>query len=57
MDDCTKRWKALRDKFVRELKKVKKRKSGDSGPVYVHVSCWAHFHNMSFLQDSVRHRT
>ena len=24
----------MRDKFVRELKKVKGRKSGDSGPVY-----------------------
>ena len=28
------RWKAMRDKFVRELKKVKGRKSGDAGPRY-----------------------
>ena len=36
MDDNIKRWKVLRDKFVRELKKVKSEKSGDT-------SCWAHF--------------
>lgn len=54
VDECMKKWKGLRDKFVRELKKVKLRKSGDSGPMY--VSCWAYFDSMSFLKDSVRHR-
>ena len=33
MEDCTRRWKAIRDKFVRELKKVKIKKSGDAGLV------------------------
>ena len=54
ISECMKKWKALRDKFVRELKNVKLRKSGDSRPKY--VSCWAYFDNMSFLKDSVRHR-
>ena len=33
-EECTARWKSLRDKFVRELKKVKGGKSGDAGPPY-----------------------
>ena len=48
------RWKTMRDKYVRELKKVKCRKSGDAGPPY--VSCWPLFGMMSFLNDTVRHR-
>ena len=38
MEDCVRKWKSLRDKFVREIKKVKEKKSGDPGPSY--VSCW-----------------
>ena len=45
----------MRDKYVRELKKVKHRKSGDAGPPY--VSCWPLFGMMSFLNDTVKHRT
>lgn len=29
IDDCKKKWKSLRDYFVRELRKKKRRKSGD----------------------------
>jgi hypothetical protein len=53
--DCQKRWKGLRDKFVREIKKVKKKKSGDEGPAY--VSCWPHFQAMMFVSDTIKHRT
>lgn len=55
VDDCMKRWKCLRDKFVRELKKTKKKKSGDSGPSY--ISCWSLFDSLLFLTDSVKHRS
>ena len=48
ISECMKKWKALRDKFVRELIKVKLRKSGDSGPKY--VSCCAYFDNMFFFE-------
>ena len=29
------KWKGLRGKFVRELKKVRKKKTGEEGPAYV----------------------
>ena len=31
-DDVQKRWKCFRDRFVREQKKIKEKKSGDPGP-------------------------
>lgn len=40
--------------FVKELKKVKKKKTGDKGPQY--VSRWPFFDNMLFLADTVKHR-
>ena len=52
IDECMKKWKALRDKTIRELK-IKLMKS-DSGKMY--VSCWVYFDNMSFLKHSVHHR-
>ena len=52
MNDGMKRWKVLHDKFVRELKKVKSKKSGDAGPSYTSTSCWAHIESLLFLQDS-----
>ena len=54
MEDCIKRWKALHDRFVRELKKVKAKKTGDAGPAY--VSCWPLFQTLPFLSDTVKHR-
>ena len=54
VEDAMKKWKNLRDYFVRENKKVKKRLSGSKGPPY--VSRWPLFDIMSFLTDSVRHR-
>lgn len=38
MEACQRRWKTIRDRYVRELKKVKKkRKTGEAGPPYVPV--------------------
>ena len=31
-EQCSKKWKSLRDKYVRELKKINKPVSGDPGP-------------------------
>ena len=47
-----KKWNVLKDKFIRELKKVKKRKSGEEGQVY--VSCWRFFVQMMFISDTVK---
>ena len=54
MEDCCKRWKALRDRFISEMKKVKAKKSGEPGPSY--TSNWPFFHTISFVADTVRHR-
>ena len=40
---------------MRELKKVKKKKTGEPGPAY--ISCWPLFDAMLFLSDSVKHRS
>lgn len=40
---------------MREVKKVKEKKSGDPGPSY--VSCWPLFDLMPFVADTVKHRT
>ena len=52
--ECATRWKAMRDKFVRELKKVKGGKSGDAGPAY--SPTWPLFDVLLFLTDTVKHR-
>ena len=44
----------LRDRLVRELKKVTSKKSGDEGPVY--VSSWPYYNIISFLGPTVKHR-
>jgi Adh transcription factor 1 len=49
-----KRWKSLRDRFVREAKKVKENATPDGGSGY--VPPWSLFHSMTFLMDSIRHR-
>ena len=54
VDQVVKKWKYLRDRYVKELRKVKKRKSGDEGPAY--CPRWKLYSCLSFLQDSVRHR-
>ena len=54
MELCSKRWRLIRDKFVRELKKTKKGKSGDKGPPP--NSTWVLFDIMSFVGDTVKHK-
>ena len=53
-DKCSSKWKKLRDKYVKELKKTRLKKSGDAGPSY--TSPWMLFEMLSFLRDSVKHR-
>jgi hypothetical protein len=49
-----KKWKSLRDRFVRELKKTKHRVSGDSGPPA--TSSWKYFEVLMFLADTMKHK-
>ena len=39
---------------MREMRKKKKKKTGDKGPEY--VSRWPYFQVMMFVADTVRHR-
>ena len=48
-----KRWKILRDHFVRELRR-KKKPSGEAGPEF--KSSWHLFDLLTFLTDTVKHR-
>ena len=43
----------MRDKFVRELKKVKGGECGDAGPAY--SPSWPLFDSLQFLTDTVKH--
>ena len=49
-DECRKRWKCIRDKFVRELKKVNRSKSGDAGPSC--LLCWPFYKVLLFFKDT-----
>ena len=53
-EEALRKWKNLRDHFVRELKKVKKKPSGGKGPPY--VSKWPYYEVMGFITDTVHHR-
>ena len=55
VDECMKRWRTVRDWYVRELKSVKKRKSGDDA-TGVYTPTWCFFNVLSFLMEAVRHR-
>ena len=52
MEQCSKKWKNLRDHFVRE-KEEEETKWGE-GPSF--VSRWPFFEMLTFLNDTVRHR-
>ena len=52
--ECMKRWKTIKDQYVRELKKIKTKRSGDARPAY--TPSWCLFDILSFLLESVRHR-
>ena len=52
VEQCQKRWKALRERFAREAKK-KKKKSGDPAD---NTPPWAYFELLQFLKEFVKHR-
>ena len=49
-EECDFKWKSLRDKFVREVKKIKGGKSGDAGPKY--TPTWPLIPLMEFISDT-----
>ena len=51
--ECGNKWRAIRDRIVRDLKKVKAKKSGTAGPPYVPV--WSLFDALTVLTDTVKH--
>ena len=54
---CSKKWKNVRDKYVRELKKIKKKKKKKTGKEGPPPNCsWVYFPLLSFLKSSMKHR-
>ena len=51
-EECRRTWRRLRDRFVRELKTFKVRRTGDPPP----QSQWPLFNLLGFLEETVRHR-
>ena len=52
VEDCQRRWKALRERFVKQMKKRKK-KSGEGAKVCVP---WELLGHLEFLREFVKHR-
>ena len=52
IEECMKRWKALRERFAWEAKK-KKKKSGDAAD---NAPTWPYFDQLLFLKDFIKHR-
>ena len=53
-DDARKKWRNLRDQFIKEFKKIPKGKSGDSQDRSVtYTGKWQYFKNLIFLKDTV----
>ena len=55
MEQCAKRWKNIRDHFVREVRKIKKKTSGDAGPMY--KSRWPLFGSSRIQSDTDRNKS
>lgn len=53
-EDAKKKWRSLRDTYMREIKKVNKPRSGSSAddPLF-YTGKWQYFEAMSFLRDSL----
>ena len=47
-EQCSKKWKTLWDRFVRELRKKKQLRNGDQGTPF--LSSWPLFHSKDLLQ-------
>lgn len=52
VEDCMKRWKAIRERFAREAKK-KTKKSGEAAD---NSPNWPYFDQLRFLKDFIKHR-
>lgn len=56
-DDAKKKWKNLRDTFLREVKKVKKSRSGDAQEsAEIYTGKWIYYKSMLFLKDTTKPR-
>lgn len=56
-DDAKKKWKNLRDTFLREVKKVKKSRSGDQQEcAEIYIGKWIYYKSMLFLKDTTTPR-
>ena len=51
VDECTRRWKSLRDEFVRENKKSEEKKDRGEGTM---LRCWPLYIVMLFIGDTVK---
>lgn len=56
-DDAKKKWKNLRDTFLKEIKKVKKSRSGDAQEcAEIYTGKWIYYKSMLFLKDTMTPR-
>ena len=54
VEQCQKCWKALKERFAREVKK--KKKSGDPAPPADNTPPLAYFELLQFLKEFIKHR-
>ena len=52
VSDCQKRWKTLRERLVKEIKKT----NSSSGDAATSAVVWELFPHMKFLKEFVKHR-
>ncbi|KAL4141964.1 hypothetical protein QTP88_004500 [Uroleucon formosanum] len=57
-EDVKRKWKNIRDMYLKEKKKVKKSRSGDSQDnAQVYTGKWVYYHLLHFLKDTTTPRT
>lgn len=57
-EDVKRKWKNIRDTYLKEKKKVKKSRSGDSQDnTEVYTGKWVYYHLLYFLKDTTSPRT
>lgn len=57
-EDVKRKWKNIRDTYLKEKKKVKKSRSGDSQDnAEVYTGKWVYYHLLHFLKDTTTPRT
>lgn len=55
--ECQARWRVLRDKFAREMRKNVNAKKAGGSALQVYQGSWALMSHLMFLTSHVRHRT